>query len=241
MWHHRRMRARGARLVSALVLAVTLALILAGCFQARVQLTVAADGTVDGTIHLAYDRAVLERLDRDPADAQREVLDDLADDAPDGQMCASWQDADSIGAECELTDVALADLSRAEAFDQRLTILDQGDQLVLTAVIDLDEVPANDPELIATFDARVEVTFPGEVLESNGQVQGTTVVWRPEPGAQAQLHAVARAASAGEATPPAASPIWPFVAAALVVLLIAGVILADLTQRPRRPRGPTPA
>ena len=49
----------------------------------------------------------------------------------------------------------------------------------------------------ATGEERVElyvpITFPGEVLETNGRVQGTTVTWRPVFGERTEITAVASA------------------------------------------------
>jgi hypothetical protein len=214
-----------ARTVAVLVIVLA----LSGCFRARIELTVGPDQRVDGSLLLAYDRAVLEQIDRTPTDAQVEILDDMTDDAPRGQECTPWEDDAFVGAECRLEGVTLDDLGQAEAFDQRLTFVETDDELLLTAVIDLDEVPTDSPEPLETFDVTISITFPGRVTETNGEVDGTTVTWRAEPGERTHLSAVAALASPAE---PAEIPSWLIGLVVLVVIGIVGIIVAD--------RGPQP-
>jgi hypothetical protein len=48
-----------------------------------------------------------------------------------------------------------------------------------------------------TADLRIAITFPGEVLETNGKVDGTTVTWEPVFGERNVLTAVASASGDG--------------------------------------------
>jgi hypothetical protein len=48
-------------------------------------------------------------------------------------------------------------------------------------------------EAFDTAQLRIAITFPGEVLETNGQVDGTTVTWEPVFGERNVLTAVASA------------------------------------------------
>ena len=48
-------------------------------------------------------------------------------------------------------------------------------------------------EAFDTAELRIAITFPGEVLETNGQVEGTTVTWEPVFGERNVLSAVASA------------------------------------------------
>ena len=52
-------------------------------------------------------------------------------------------------------------------------------------------------EAIDTAQLRIAITFPGEVLETNGQVDGTTVTWEPVFGERNVLTAVASASGDG--------------------------------------------
>lgn len=39
---------------------------------------------------------------------------------------------------------------------------------------------------------RIKLTFPGEVIKSNGDVSGRSVTWHPKPGGNLDLTAAAR-------------------------------------------------
>jgi hypothetical protein len=61
--------------------------------------------------------------------------------------------------------------------------------------------PGLDPTaLLEKFEVRVAITFPGDVIEHNGQVSGTTVIWEPVVGDRTEMRAVA-AASGGSGDP----------------------------------------
>ena len=206
-------------------------LALTGCVRAQVDLTVTENRTVEGTVLLAWDKGFLEQVDRDPAEAQQEILDDLTDDAPDGMTCEAWEEAEFIGSACVLDGVSLDDINEAEAFDQRLTLLVAGDDVVLSAVVDLDEVPTDNPDLLDTFDVSVRFTFPGRVSDASGSIDGTSVTWEPQPGERTELLATAELMP-GQAAP---FPAWIAVAVTVIVLLVGGLIFADrMPGRPRR-------
>jgi hypothetical protein len=199
---------------------------LTGCLLADVDLTVTEDRTVEGTLRIAWDRAFLEQIDRDPVEAQQEILDDLTDDAPDGMTCEPWEEPVYIGAACELVGVSIDDINQAEAFDQRLTLLEAGDDVVLSAVIDLDEVPTENPDLLETFQASVRVSFPGRVIDATGPIDGRTVTWEPQPGERTELLATAELV-ADSSTP---IPVGVIGLVVVIVLLVAGLMLADRAQ-----------
>ena len=50
-----------------------------------------------------------------------------------------------------------------------------------------------DPSLLLSgFQVMVKVTFPGQIVEANGTIEGNTVTWKPSAGSTAELKAVAR-------------------------------------------------
>lgn len=203
---------------------LVVAFALAGCLRAEVDLTINPERTVDGTILLAWHADFLERLERDPAEAQQEILDDLTDDAPDGMTCQPFGDEEAIGATCSLRDVRLEDLNQAEAFDQRLTLIEAGDDVVLSAVVDLDEVPVDD-----TMEATLRVTFPGRVIDATGPIDDRTVTWKPKAGERTEIEATARLLPGSEAPLPA----WVF-ALVLGAVALVGVLVAAEWMAVRR-------
>jgi hypothetical protein len=228
-------RTKPGRQVLAIAL-VAASLALTGCLRADVDLTVTENRTVEGTMHLAWDKGFLDLLERDPTEAQQEILDDLTDDAPDGMTCEPWEEPELIGAACMLEGVSLDEINQAEAFDQRLTLLAAGDDVVLSAIIDLDEVPTDNPDLLEAFEASVRFTFPGRVSDATGRIDGTTVTWEPQPGERTELLATAELASRSSEP----FPVWIIVIVTVVVLLVAGLMFAERMPRRRDRRRPEP-
>ena len=207
-----------------------IAVLATACFRAEIDLTVAADNTVSGTVLLAYERAGLEELDRDATDAQDELLADLELDLPEGMTCEAWDDDAYIGARCTLEAVTFDALSLTDTFQQEIVIVREGDRIRLFGVINLGDVPVSNPELIDAFDVQIRVTFPGRVIsQQNGQIEGQTVTWLLPPGEQTEISAVAEAGAAqGD------FPLGPAIGVLLAVTLVAMVLAI------RRSRGPAP-
>lgn len=51
--------------------------------------------------------------------------------------------------------------------------------------------------MMGQAEIRFSITFPGKVLETNGEVDGRTVTWTPKFGEKAEMHAKAAAAGGG--------------------------------------------
>ncbi len=220
-----------ARAIAALGI---VAILVTACFKAEIDLTVAADNTISGTVLLAYERAGLEELDRTPADAQDELLADLEFDAPGGMTCEAWDDDAYIGARCDLEGVTFDDFSLTDTFQQEIVIVREGDRIRLFADIDLSDVPLSNPELIDAFDVQIRVTFPGRVIsQQNGQIEGQTVTWRLPPGELTEIGAVAEAGPAADEVP------WGPAIGALLALTLVALVLA--VRRSRAKPGGEPA
>jgi LppM domain len=204
----------------------TIAILATGCFRAHVDLTVANDNTVSGTALLAYERAGLQELDRDPQDARGELLSDLELDAPAGMTCAAWDDDEYIGAQCQLERVTFDDLSLTDTFQQEIVIVREGDKIRLFATIDLGDVPVGNPELIDAFDVQIRVTFPGPVIsQQNGQIDGQSVTWTLPPGEKTEIAAVAEAGAGGGEVP------WAPVIGLLLAVTLVALVLAVRRSR----------
>jgi hypothetical protein len=98
-------------------------------------------------------------------------------------------------------DVALSDMQEGSDPDA-LSIERVGDTYEVNGVMDLTsddaELEGNpfEDQIAEAFDTaelRIAITFPGEVLETNGRVDGTTVTWEPVFGERTELTAVASA------------------------------------------------
>ena len=166
------------------------------------------------------------------------------DDLPEGAEVEAYEDDKFIGQTMTFSRIAVGELGDfiAATSDDEGAKSDSGDGWSLTREGDTyvfegdavlaeesaeDEAGAMGMEgLFDDSEIRISVTFPGEVVESNGEVDGNTVTWRPAFGDTLQMRAQAEA-SAG-------FPVWPAVGALSGVLLLGGMVLVALRQRRRR-------
>jgi hypothetical protein len=181
-----------ARIVTATVLAVA----LAGCVRIDAHLSIAGD-TVSGTVILALDRAAAEQLNMDPNEAFAEEHAELT--SLDRVTATPYDDGTWTGQEYTFDRVLLGDLNRLSQTDPdglRITRDIPAGTYSLTMVMDLTwaaEAGQPQADLLDRLDARIAVTFPGEVVEHNGSLAGSTVTWRPPAGERTELVAVAYA------------------------------------------------
>lgn len=191
------MRTARASIRSAALLA-GLTLLLAGCLKLDMALTISPEDTVDGEMVFAVNKELLELTGQNVDD----LLGDTAvpDDVP-GATQEPYEDDRFVGTRVLFEDVALQDMQEGSGPDA-LSIERKGDTYEVNGVMDLTtdsaELQGNPfedqiSEAFDTAELRIAITFPGEVLETNGQVDGTTVTWEPVFGERTELRAVASA------------------------------------------------
>lgn len=119
-----------------------------------------------------------------------------------------------------------------------LSLRRDGDQLFLLGNFFFPALPGlGGPPAEEGFEARVRVTFPGEVLSTNGERDGRTVSWTLRPATVEVMEASARA---DRSSGLAGWPVWTGVAAVLLLLLVAGAVLLR-RRRPPAAAAPVPA
>lgn len=197
--------------------------VLSGCFKLDMEIELASDNTVDGSIIVAVDRDQAELFGGE--DALREALsgegEGLLGENPDtGSVTTNdYEDDDWIGNEYEFSDVALDEFSGTEAGD--LSITREGDEFIVEGSLDLSQGAEADPAanaLLESAEAEISITFPGGVTTSNGDEDGNTVTWSPVAGEITEISAVG---SAESGLP------WTLIVAviALLTLVVVGVVL----------------
>ena len=190
------------RWIRSATLLAGLTLLLAGCLKLDMALTISPDDTVDGEMVFAVNKELLELTGQSVGD----LLDGAAvpDDVP-GATQEPYEDDRFVGTRVVFEDVALEDMQEGSDPDA-LSIERTGDTYEVSGVMDLtadDAALEGNPfedQFTETFDTaelRIAITFPGEVLETNGQVDGTTVTWEPVFGERTELQAVASASDGG--------------------------------------------
>ena len=172
---------------------------LSGCFKLDMDMTVNSDDTLDGVVILA--------LDKDLADMAEEDSELTEDDLPEGATIEEYDEDGFVGQKVTLDDVSMTDLN--EAFSSEgdtggpgeWSLTHEGDEYRFTGDMDLTEMAADEESdidmgaFMAGAELRVAFTFPGEVTDTNGEVDGNTVVWEPEIGEKNDMTAVAEEGS----------------------------------------------
>ena len=193
---------RVVRAIRNLAIVAGLALLLTGCLKLDMAITISPDDTVDGQLVFAVNEQLLELTGQD--------VDDMLGNATvpsnvEGATQEPYDDGEFVGTQVTFEDVALSELSEASDAES-LTIVRTGDTYEVDGVMDLSTEDADlqgnpfEDQITEAFDTaqlRIESTFPGEVLETNGQVDGTTVTWEPVFGERNVLTAVASASGDG--------------------------------------------
>ncbi|SEF15191.1 LppM family (lipo)protein [Jiangella alba] len=221
---------------------VASALLLTGCFKIDMQLDVSSDDTVDGEMVFAVSRdvsAMAESMGEDPDDLLSGEIDDL----PEGTRAEDYEDDDFVGQRYVFDDVPLTEFDQNGTF----SITHEGDEIVVGGNLDLTDM---DPEAMAeefdgeempfgdlsgmmdSMELRVAITFPGEVTEHNGELDGTTVTWTPVAGEPNEINARSADSGGGGGD---SIPVWIWFVVVAVVLGLAGLLFFLSRNRNQAP------
>lgn len=214
-----------------------LAVLLSACMKLDMDLQVHADDTVSGKVIFALDKQLLELTGQSAEDL-------LGTDAPvptdaEGVTAEAYEDDEFAGQQFSFDGVPLEQFNEGDDADA-LQIVRDGDVFRVSGALDLaDATEAAGATGIPGFedafegaDLRIRITFPGEVTESNGSVDGNTVTWEPRIGQRLEIQATA---SAIESAGGGSNLVWILiiVGAVAVVAIVAAIVAS-------RRRGPQP-
>jgi hypothetical protein len=237
-----------------------LMLLLTGCLKMDIEFSIEEDQTVNGTMLLAMEASTMRMLGMDPTDAFAEQ--DESFNHIDGVTATPYDDGTWIGTEYTFNQVSLDDFNADAASNpEAMRIIydaeagtyefrgvadfafeGEFDETGMDAGPDMPEFEA----FWSTFEAVVKVTFPGKVIDHNGEVSGTTVTWTPQAGERTELYALAHASGGGlnpaSVIDRAGSSWWWIVVVGLLVALGVVVLVIVLVLRGRRtpPAAPAP-
>jgi hypothetical protein len=209
------------------VAAIVLALALSACIKLDIELTVKPDDTVEGAVVFAISKDLAELTGQD-LDQLLQGADGLS--SIEGVRTEPYEDDRFVGQRYLFEAVPISQFSGEES----LEIVREGDTYRVSGTFDLsspDVTGAQDSPLGTDFagqimegaELRIAMTFPGPVIESNGQIDGNTVVWMPAMGESTEVTAVASATSNGEG---GGLPVGLWGAAALIAAaLITGLVV----------------
>lgn len=208
----------------------SLAVLLSGCLKATQELTLNEDDTVDGEIVFAVDKSFLE-LAGITADDFLEETTGGEGPVPEGIEFETepYEDEDYIGSRFTFEGAPLTAFSDPEGGD--LSIVREGDTFVVAGSLDADTEdidPTGTPgaeEILDSFDVRISITFPGEVQEATGEIDGTTVTWTPELGETTEISARGSAVASEGGGGGGGATLW-IVLGALAVLVVIVIVVA---------------
>lgn len=212
------------RALAVLLLVASMVALLGGCARVRVALAVQPDDTVTGEIVIATPEKAPD--DPGPSITVPEELESEVDVSGYGQegytgslLRFSGLSFDQIG---QLLPIAAAAGPAGEHTSLRLRRA--GNRIVVEGSVDLTTAPAD------KADFRFKVSFPGEVLDTNGDADGSTVTWTFTPGEVGDVNAIV--AYRDPQAPSVAA--WTVALAGLVAAACAVTVL--LARRTRNPR-----
>ena len=192
------------RRIARIALALSLAVLLAGCLKAKQDLTLHPDDTVDGVVLVAVSEELIE-LSGSTAEEVLQQITEGESPIPEGidAEIEDYQEDGFVGKTFTFTGAPISAIN-----DQGdLSITREGDTFVVDGDVDLSagETPIDpsDPatqELMSEFDVSLSVTFPGEVSDHDGSLDGTTVTWTPAFGEATSIHAVGSAIDEGSSS-----------------------------------------
>ena len=220
------------RIAKSAVLSLVVVLALSGCLRYNMDITLSSDDTVSGTVITAIQSGVGEQMG---VDSDEEALAELFADSPfdteSGKFSVSdYAEDDYVG---KLYSFDGLDLDQfGVSFAELFNVERVGDQFVVSS----DAAPANADQIdqIPTgAESMLSITFPGEVTDHNGTLDGKTVTWdlfaQTEP-----LSATADATSSG-----GSFPMWLVVVALGILAVLIGVAVVVVLVV-RKNKGPAP-
>jgi len=215
-------RTHARRGLKALLL-LPLLLVLAGCFRLDMGLTLHEDDTVDLSMEVADLTGMMARSDMPCSDLEdvsgaedmEVTVEEIEEDGNVGcRMVASGAAIDSM------TDGGMT----IERVDDTFVFEFDGDETGMGDPAALEDMPAGmEP------DVSISVTFPGEVIEADGEIDGNTVTWTGLEAFTAGGSATGSATGGGAGG--VSTAVW--IVLGVVALLAIAALIFFITKRNR--------
>jgi hypothetical protein len=204
-------------------LALVAVFALTGCLRMNVDMTLNADNTVDTTMVVAIQEGVGESLGMSDDEVLEQLTGELGSDL-DGGTQEPYNEDGYIGTKVTMNGQSLDEIA-GEVGTEGLSITREGDTFVVDGALE-DAGSETTDELPAGAEVTVSITFPGEVTEHNGTLEGTTVTW-DLMDAPETIHAV------GGATTEQGLPAWLMIALAVLLFLAIVAVVGVIAFRSR--------
>jgi hypothetical protein len=221
------------RSVSRVAAVAALALLLTGCLKLDMDLQIQSDNTVDGSVVFAVSKDVLELTGGSAEDL-------LGGETPfpsdvEGVTTEEYDDGEFAGQQFNFDGVPIDQFAADPTSPDSLSIVREGDTFKVSGALDLSQGlsgatgATGAAQFFESAEIRIAITFPGEVIESNGEVDGNTVSWTPEFGERLDISATGSAVEGG-----GGSSTLLYVLIGLGAVLLIGIIVAVILSRRRK-------
>lgn len=205
-------------------------LLLSGCFKLDADFTVNADETVDGTMIVAIQQEFVDMMEEMGAEAgDGGDLITNPEDLPEGSEVEDYDEDGFVGQKVTFEGATLEQMASSVdtegTADDAWSLTHEGDEFVFEGSLDMtSEGDSEDIDMTGLMEGAeisISMTFPGEVTETNGEVDGTTVTWTPKIGEKNEMRAVAADEGGGFSLP----LVIGLVAAAVVIAGVAALLV----------------
>lgn len=176
-----------------------LALLLSGCMRMNMSINLLENDTAEGSMIMAISDDLAKQMGVTPED----LLEGMQEGSqpPAGSTVKDYKQDGFTGKEYTFAAVPISEMGES----QELEITRDGDDYVVTGVLDMGDSGAseedlNDPmvkAMMESLDVSIKVAFPGKIAETNGEVDGNTVTWKMVPGEKLELNARGSAIAGG--------------------------------------------
>ena len=183
-------------------------LALSGCFKLDMDMTVNDDDTIDGVVIFAIDQDLADMAGEEGGGEDSQLTEE---DVPEGATIEEYDEDGFVGQKVTFDGVSMDELNESFSSEDDTggpsswSLTHEDGEYRFTGDMDMSEMSGEgegsdeldfDPSVFMEgAKLRVAMTFPGEVVESNGEVDGNTVVWEPEIGETNEMTAVAEEGS----------------------------------------------
>ena len=177
-----------------------------GCIKLEMDITVANDDTVSGTMVFAIAKSITDLAAEDAESSPTSSTQELFPNNADIES-KPFDDGEFVGTTYTFDDLPLAELAPEVGDDSALAIKRQGDNLVVSGLLDTgsyeadlatNPLAASLTEGIAELTSiKIAITLPGDIIQTNGEVDGQTITWTGSFGEKLELQAVAASPLAG--------------------------------------------
>ena len=191
--------------LTALAAGAVLAVTLTGCMRVQTDIVLHDDDTMDVQMVMAVEDAAIEELGMTSDDFLEQMETETGDDflAP-GTQSESYKQDGYTGYLYSVDDAKLEDFS-----DEALSFTRDGDEYVVSGTLESSDTGLTDDDLanmeslgMGDPDITFSVEFPGEVTESNGEIDGNTVTWTYVLGEPLEFDARGSAGGSGSVVDP---------------------------------------